>query len=75
MHILIDSGSTHNFLDLNLAKKLRLRLTPVNPVMVDVADGNLLECNSMCKGMRWLLRGTPFITDVLLLPLATVIWC
>lgn len=71
VHILIDSGNTHNFLDLNLAKKLGLHLTPVNPVMVDVADGNRLECNSMCKGMGWLLRGTSFITDVLLLPVGS----
>ncbi|XP_042059609.1 uncharacterized protein LOC121804134 [Salvia splendens] len=71
IHILIDSGSTHNFLDLLLAKKLGLQLTQVNPVMVDVADGNRLECKSMCKGMHWLLRGTPFVTDVLLLPLGS----
>ncbi|XP_042027248.1 uncharacterized protein LOC121774436 [Salvia splendens] len=69
IHILIDSGSTHNFLDLHLAKKLGLQLTPVKSVMVDVADGNRLECKSMCKGMRWWLRGTPFVTDVILLPL------
>ncbi|XP_042059320.1 uncharacterized protein LOC121803777 [Salvia splendens] len=71
IHILIDSGSTHNFLDLHLAKKLGLQLTSVTPVMVDVADGNRLECQSMCKGMQWFLRGTPFITDVLLLPLGS----
>ena len=74
VHILIDSGSTHNFLDLHLAKRLGLHLTQVNPVMVDVADGNGLECNSMCKGLKWILRGTTFITDVLLLPLVTMIW-
>ncbi|XP_042059529.1 uncharacterized protein LOC121804042 [Salvia splendens] len=69
LHILIDSGSTHNFLDLHLAKKLGLTLTAVTPVSVDVADGNRLECNSMCKGLQWFLRGTAFLTDVLLLPL------
>ncbi|XP_042054806.1 uncharacterized protein LOC121799484 [Salvia splendens] len=71
IHILIASGSTDNFLDIQLAKKMGLQLTPVNPVMVDVADGNRLECKSMCKGMRWLLRRTPFVTDVLLLPLGS----
>ncbi|XP_042027154.1 uncharacterized protein LOC121774327 [Salvia splendens] len=69
LHILIDSGSTHNFLDLQVAKKLGLLLTGVNPVYVDVADGNRLECKSMCKGLQWSLRGTTFVTDVLLLPL------
>ncbi|XP_042009918.1 uncharacterized protein LOC121758578 [Salvia splendens] len=69
VNILIDSGSTHNFLDLHLAKKLGLQLTSVRPVMVDVADGNRLECDSMCKSLKWVLRNTTFTTDVLLLPL------
>ena len=69
VHILIDSVSTHNFLDIHLAKRLGLSLTQVKPVMVDVADGNRLECDSMCKGLKWKLRHTTFITDVLLLPL------
>ena len=69
IHILIDFGSTHNFLDLNLAKKLGLRLTPIKSVFVDVADGNRLECASMCKDLKWSLRGTSLTTEVLLLPL------
>ena len=69
LHILIDSGSTHNFLDLQLAKRLGLHLTPVKPVMVGVADGNRMECDSMCKGLKWVLRNTTFVTDVLLLSL------
>ncbi|XP_042013895.1 uncharacterized protein LOC121762165 [Salvia splendens] len=71
LHILIDSGSTHNFLDLQVARKLGLVLTSVTPVFVDVADGNRLECKSMCKGLKWSLRGTTFSTDVLLLPLGS----
>lgn len=65
LHILIDSGSTHNFLDIQLAKKLGLQLTRVKSVMVDVADGNRLECDAMCKGLKWMLRGSTFTTDVL----------
>lgn len=37
--------------------------------MVDVADDNRWECDSMCKGLKWVLRDTIFTTDVLLLPL------
>ncbi|XP_042012423.1 uncharacterized protein LOC121760896 [Salvia splendens] len=71
LHILIDSDSTHNFLDLHTAKKLGLALTGVNPVYVGVADGNRLECKSMYKGLKWSLRGTTFVTDILLLPLGS----
>lgn len=67
--ILIYSGSTHNFLDIQLGKRLGLRLTSIQPVAVDVADGNRLECTSVCKDLQWSLRGTTFHTEVLLLPL------
>ena len=69
LHILIDSGSTHNFLDLQLAQRLGLKLTPIKPVFVDVADGNRIECASMFKDLRWSLHGTTLSTEVLLLPL------
>lgn len=62
LHILIDSGSTHNFLDIQLAKKLGFQLTRVKPVMMDVTDGNSLECDSRCKGLKWVLRGATFTT-------------
>jgi len=39
LHILVDSGSTHNFLDLNTAKKLRCELMKIPPLMVAVANG------------------------------------
>ncbi|XP_042017791.1 uncharacterized protein LOC121765658 [Salvia splendens] len=66
LHILVDSGSTYNFLDLRLAKRLGLQLTPIRPVSVDVAVGNRLDallCAKICS-----LRGTTFHTEVLLLP-------
>ena len=69
LHILIDSGSTHNFLDVEVAKKVGCMLTSINPMRVDVADGNSLSCISACKGLNWTLQGTKFQTDVLLLPL------
>ena len=69
LHILIDSGSTHNFLDVEMAKKLGCTLTSINPIRVDVANGSSLSYVSACKGLNWTLQGTKFQTDVLLLPL------
>lgn len=40
MHMLIDSGSTHNFLDLQVAKKLQCTLISIAEQVVTVADGN-----------------------------------
>ncbi|WVZ08838.1 hypothetical protein V8G54_022184 [Vigna mungo] len=39
LHILIDSGSTHNFLDESVAKNLGYPLTVIPPLSVAVADG------------------------------------
>ena len=37
IHILIDSGSTHNFLDITTAKKLRCELLKIPPIKVAVS--------------------------------------
>ncbi|KAL8100580.1 hypothetical protein AgCh_032728 [Apium graveolens] len=39
VHILIDSGGTHNFLDINLASKLGCQIEPILPQSILVADG------------------------------------
>ncbi|GJS22453.1 immune-associated nucleotide-binding protein 9 [Tanacetum coccineum] len=62
LHILIDCGSTHNFLDLNTAKKLGCQLTSTCPFQVEVAGGhhNFKELRMEFKhnGRKVVLRGT-----------------
>lgn len=65
----IDSGSTHNFLDVNIAKKLGCKMETVASVKVDVANGDSISCVSVEKGLCWNLQCTRFVTDVLILPL------
>lgn len=69
LHILIDSRSTHNFLDLSLAKKLGLQLEPIATQAVTVADGNHLACQFICKEFKWRLHNFEFTSDMLLIPL------
>ena len=47
LHILIDSGSTHNFLDTNMAKKLGYLITLMDVVNVVVVDGTKLQITSV----------------------------
>ena len=68
LHILNDSGSTHNFLDVRVAKKLGCKVEEMGPMKVDVANGGNLKCMAICKGLTWTLQGTKFVTNVLLLP-------
>lgn len=69
LHILLDSGSTHNFLDVNLAKKLGCRMEPIAMQAVTIADGNQLQCQYICRNFTWQMHGTEFVSDVLLIPL------
>ncbi|GJZ32919.1 gypsy/ty3 retroelement polyprotein [Tanacetum coccineum] len=66
LHIFIDCGSTHNFLDRNMAKQLGCNIRTTCPLSVTVADGNKLITTSKCK---WKFGPHPFSTDVMLLPL------
>ncbi|XP_074346521.1 uncharacterized protein LOC141685312 [Apium graveolens] len=71
VHILIDSGSTRNFLDIEMAKKLKCQCVTIPHQAVTVADGNHLACQQMCKSFSWKMQGQGFITDVLLIPLGS----
>nr|KYP74091.1 Retrovirus-related Pol polyprotein from transposon 17.6 [Cajanus cajan] len=47
LHILIDSASTHNFLDIQVDKKFGCKIEKTQPVNVTVADGNKLSISSL----------------------------
>jgi len=54
---------------MKLAKRLRYKMKPVDAQSVTLAGGNQLQCHYICKGFKWLLHGTEFEYDVMLLPL------
>lgn len=67
LHILIDLVSTHNYLDVLAAERLRCPVTPIKPVKVVAADGTLLPCTSLCQHFGWRIQGKEFVADVLVL--------
>ncbi|GKA02599.1 omega-3 fatty acid desaturase, endoplasmic reticulum-like protein, partial [Tanacetum coccineum] len=69
LHILGDSGSTHDFLDVHVAKKLGCKISSTCPVSVTVAGGRELVTVSECKGFQWQLKGETFTADAVILPL------
>ncbi|XP_074306372.1 uncharacterized protein LOC141641616 [Silene latifolia] len=69
LQILIDSGSTHNFVDEGTAKKLGCKIEETHPKAVKVADGNQIIINQICKGFSWKLQNTTFTSDLMVLPL------
>ena len=67
--ILIDSGSTHNFIDVRVTTKLGCVLEPIDELKVIAANGNELRCREVCKAFSWTMQGQTFQANVLALPL------
>ncbi|KAK2971290.1 hypothetical protein RJ640_001316 [Escallonia rubra] len=66
---LIDSGSTHNFLNDKLATKIGLIPNSEGKFEVSVANGEKLCSSGRCKGVSMVLQGVPIMVDLYLLPL------
>ncbi|XP_071728193.1 uncharacterized protein [Rutidosis leptorrhynchoides] len=71
IHILIDSGSTHNFLDINVAKKLGCKISGTPPLSVFVPGGNQTLSANQCHNFQWQLNGETFKSDVMLLQIGS----
>lgn len=68
--ILVDSGSSHNFLDEKLAKELKCSTSSVKPFSVVVANRDKIGGMQKCPNFKWKMQGNSFSSDVLLLPLS-----
>ncbi|KAF7154741.1 hypothetical protein RHSIM_Rhsim01G0051500 [Rhododendron simsii] len=69
IHILVDFGSTHNFLHPGVAKKAGVRIQSIKPLTVVVADGTKISSKAMVKNLHWTVQDTDFVSDMRLLPL------
>jgi len=67
--ILIDSGSTHNFISNHVADRLHCNLTNIKALTVQVADGGIMACTSVYSNFQWSIQGVDFVTDVFTLDL------
>nr|XP_009783631.1 PREDICTED: uncharacterized protein LOC104232193 [Nicotiana sylvestris] len=70
LHILVDTGSSHNFMDPELVEILKCPVRATTPQLVAVANGNMLKVDKVCK-ISWLLQGAEFFAEFLLLPLGS----
>ncbi|VFQ63349.1 unnamed protein product [Cuscuta campestris] len=68
IQVLIDGGSTHNFIHPTHAERLCLVLHPVTPFWVYVGNGDSLRCSYYCPKSPLVLQGHTFDVDLYLLP-------
>ncbi|XP_026383549.1 uncharacterized protein LOC113279048 [Papaver somniferum] len=67
--VLIDTGSTHSFLDSSLAEKLHLHIAPTGQMLVTVANGDTTVSHGVCPNLHWSMQGYKFDSDLRVLPL------
>lgn len=65
--LLIDSGSTHNFI--RMASLLKLPVIPTTPFNINVANGRSLKCQGIFETIQMLLQSIPFSFTLYVLPL------
>ena len=67
--ILIDLRSTHNFLDLVVAKRTRCLIQITNPMKAAVVDGTRITSDATYRQSTWNMQGKEFQVDLRLIPL------
>nr|GLL22031.1 uncharacterized protein LOC112097934 [Ipomoea trifida] len=68
--VLIDSGSTHNFIKPSAVEMLQLPIQPIKPFQVYIGSGDTLLCSHYCPNVTVVLQGTTFQIDLHVLPIA-----
>ena len=66
---MIDTGSTHDFLDAIILSKLQLYLDPTISFEVKVANGEKIKTKGVCLDVKVAMQGHVFFVDLNVLPL------
>jgi hypothetical protein len=67
--VLIDTGSTHIFVDHNLAMRIRLPAEKMSQVNVMMANEDYVPCMGCCVAVSFSLKGIGFKANLQLLTL------
>ncbi|KAJ8752156.1 hypothetical protein K2173_003764 [Erythroxylum novogranatense] len=68
--ILVDSGSTHNFVDQSIVKLCGLTVAKDQTLRVMVANRDQITCQGMCQGVSLTIQGYRTTADFFVLPSA-----
>ncbi|XP_028216783.1 uncharacterized protein LOC114398871 [Glycine soja] len=68
--VLIDGGSTHNFIQEQLVHQLGLPCQSTSPLKVMVGNGQHLQCHTTCNSTTLVLQHHSFTVDLYVLPIA-----
>nr|XP_051225897.1 uncharacterized protein LOC127343754 [Lolium perenne] len=69
MILLVDSGSSHSFINRNFVDNIGLQQVSIPAIPVKLANGHLIQCNHMVQQLEWKCQGNTFQTDLRVLDL------
>ncbi|KAF5471876.1 hypothetical protein F2P56_008640 [Juglans regia] len=69
VEILIDSGSTHSFIDSSIALKTKLRVDTIKGMSVKIANGDMVHSEGYCSNVRTSIQGNQFYPSFYVLSL------
>ncbi|KAI4323674.1 hypothetical protein L6164_023262 [Bauhinia variegata] len=67
--ILIDSGSTHNFVSEQVVDELNLPTEPISPFGVQIGNRDIIKCRRICRQVDVYLPGLKITQDYYLFPI------
>ncbi len=62
--ILVDTSSTHSFMDLHMAKEIKAHMIAAAPLVVTVANGQKVLSKLQCPSFQWNMQGHNFQADL-----------
>lgn len=68
--MLIDGGSTHNFIQDKVVRFLNLKAQPTKQLNVMVGNGSELLCTSVCRGIQVHIQNQVFVVDLYVMTIA-----
>lgn len=65
--ILLDTGSTHNILDISVAKRLNIKVQDQSPIRLAIADSRQVSVSKHCPDLTWEMGEIAFTSDFLVM--------
>ncbi|KAF7833242.1 Transposon Ty3-G Gag-Pol polyprotein [Senna tora] len=72
LQVLIDSGSTHNFIKTRVVEELGLPMVQISPFRVQTGSGVYLQCTHKCEQVKLVIQEYIFIVDLFVLDIKGV---
>lgn len=69
INILVDSGCTHSFIDVDVASKLKCKVEPIGRMIGHIVTGSQVVCDTVCRGFKWDMQGYAFETNMRIIPM------